>query len=345
MIVQPRVLTILGTYKCTAACKNCCFTSNPYITKRLTLADILSFIEEGARYQDCQLVAFSGGECFLLRDDLVTAVAHATNLGLATRCVTNGYWAKRMEHGRRRLQALKAAGLRQLNISTGDHHQKFVAAETVINAACLSVELDLDETVIAVELQEGQQFTADHLVMDPRIRQLLEQHGDRFQIIESPWMPTDYSQVIKQSQRRMLNRQTLHLRTGCTSILNTGVLTPDKNYGFCCGLTREQIPELNAPWEQGSFDALVCDGSADFLKIWLYVDGPEHILAWAATKDERIQWEDRYAHHCHACLALFKDPLVRGAIQAHYRERIDDVLLRFASELRTKQAIRHNLSP
>jgi hypothetical protein len=43
------------------------------------------------------------------------------------------------------------------------------------------------------------------------------------------------------------------------------------------------------------------------MKIWLFVDGPERILAWAAGKDPRIEWENRYAHHYHACLTLFDD--------------------------------------
>jgi hypothetical protein len=39
--VHPQILTILATYKCTAACQNCCFSSNPYLTKRITLQEIL----------------------------------------------------------------------------------------------------------------------------------------------------------------------------------------------------------------------------------------------------------------------------------------------------------------
>jgi hypothetical protein len=85
-------------------------------------------------------------------------------------------------------------------------------------------------------------------------------------------------------------------------------------------------------------DGLLDAGAHDFMKIWLHVDGPERILAWAASKDPGIDWEGRYAHHCHACLALFEDPLVRTAIRAHHRERVDDVLARYVAELRREQA-------
>lgn len=342
VFVEPEVLTILGTYKCTAACENCCFGSNPYLTKRLDLAEISSFIREGARFTECKLVVFSGGECFLLGDDLVAAIELASSLGLRTRCVTNGYWAKRLSHGRARLQVLKDAGLGELNISTGDYHQRWVAQDAVVNAACLSVELELDETVIVVELQKERGVTADSLAADPRVAALLADDGSRFRLVESPWMPMDVEERIDQPDDRLLSRKTLHLRGGCDSVLKTLVVTPERRFGYCCGLTREQIPELNAVWTGDDMDELVEAGARDFMKIWLFVDGPERILAWAATKDGRIDWEHRYGHRCHSCLALFADPLVRNAIRTHYRERVDDVLVRYVARLRTEQGWRHD---
>jgi pyruvate-formate lyase-activating enzyme len=345
LFVEPEALTILGTYKCTAQCQNCCFGSNPFLTQRLDLAEIISFIREGAHYPRCKLVGFSGGECFLLRDDLVRAVEFASSLGLVSRCVTNGYWAKRMEHGRRRLEALLAVGLKELNISTGDFHQKFVDQQTVVNAACLSVELGVDQTMIVVEKRSDREVTAHRLMEDPHIQGLLREHKTRFRIIESPWMPMDYTQLIEQDPIQMLNRNNVHLRTGCRSVLTNVVLTPDRKFGFCCGLTREQIPELNASWDGGSFDDLIDEGSRDFMKIWLSLEGPERILAWAAIKNESISWENRYAHHCHACVALFADPLVRETIRTHYQERVDDVLMRYVAKLRLQQAEAHDFAP
>jgi hypothetical protein len=335
--VQPDSVTILGTYKCTAACENCCFDSNPFLTQRLALAEILAFIDEAARLPRCSLVVFSGGECFLLRDDLVAAVRHATELGLRTRCVTNGFWAKRLPHGRRRLQALVDVGLSELNVSTGDFHQRWVDPVTVVNAVSLSVELGLDKTVLMVELQKERRVTAAQLGNDPHIRDLLATAQDRFKILESPWMPMRYDEVIDQPAEALLNHRNVHLRTGCRSVLRTIVVTPNRDFGFCCGLTREHIPELNVPWDGGSLDAALESAGRDFVKIWLHVDGPERILAWAAGKDPRIEWEDRYAHHCHACLALFDDPVVRDTIRTHYRERVDDVLARYVTELRQHQ--------
>lgn len=340
IMLEPEILTILGTYKCTASCEHCCFGSNPYITERLGLPQILSFIDEGSRYSSCKVVVFSGGECFVLRDDLNTAIRHATGLGLSTRCVTNGYWAKRIQHGRKRLEGLVDAGLTELNISTGDYHQQWVSQEAVINAACLSVEFGL-ATVVVVELQKERRVTAALLRQDLRIQRLITDHARLFRLIESPWMPMDHEQHIEQADGHLLNRGNVHLRTGCTSVFKTLVITPKNRLGFCCGLSREYIPQLNADWDGRSLAAALEEGAEDFMKIWLSLDGPDRILAWAASKDNRIEWENRYAHHCHSCLALFKDRLVRDVIREHYRERVEDVLARYVMKLRSDQRIRH----
>src|SRR5579862_6953917 len=114
LILKPSVLTILASYRCTAACEHCCFDSNPHITERLELPKIRAFIEQAVRSSPIELVVFSGGECFMLGDDLNQAISYCRSLGLRTRCVTNGYWAKSLKGGRRRLTGLKGAGLKEL---------------------------------------------------------------------------------------------------------------------------------------------------------------------------------------------------------------------------------------
>jgi hypothetical protein len=71
-------------------------------------------------------------------------------------------------------------------------------------------------------------------------------------------------------------------------------------------------------------------GEQGLHEIWLFVDGPERILAWAASKNPQIDWEGRYMHHCQVCLALFQNPLIRETIADNYRERVDDVLMRYS---------------
>jgi organic radical activating enzyme len=335
---KPSVITILGTYRCTAECEHCCMDSSPRVRGQLSLTEIRSFIQEARDHTEATLVVFSGGECFLLGDDLARAVEFATNAGLDTRCVTNGYWAKSERTGRRILGRIKDAGLKQLNISTGDYHQRFVPEDTVVNAASLGVELGIEQTLVVVELKKERAATRDRLLQHPRMSRLIGLPEARFKVIESPWMPMSLDSTVDQTEELLLNRNNVHLRGGCSSLFSTLVLTPHRKFGVCCGLTRERIPELNEPWSEGQLVDLLTDAGKDFMKVWILVDGPEKILAWAASKNPKIDWENKYAHHCHACLTLFRDLEVRETIRTYYTERIPDVLMRYALLLRAQQA-------
>ncbi|EPC8411228.1 hypothetical protein ACR3AM_005648 [Bacillus thuringiensis] len=94
--VYPNCITIITTYKCTAACAECCFECNPKLIARVTLEQMKKFIKESKELfgEELKGVVFTGGECFLLGDDLVEVISYATKLGLVTRCVSNGYWGK-----------------------------------------------------------------------------------------------------------------------------------------------------------------------------------------------------------------------------------------------------------
>lgn len=324
----PTTLTLLSTYRCTAACENCCFGSHAGIEQRIPLDRLLGYIDQAAALGTVRLVVFSGGECFLLGDELVIAVARATEHGLATRCVTNGYWAHSEERATELLERLRDAGLAELNVSTGDYHQKFVPPTRVVTAALAGVRLGL-RVVLVIETRLGRRFTADRLLGDERFRELLGH--PRCTIIESPWMTMADPDAVEHEPDSLVNARTLHLRRGCDSVLNTMVITPDEQLGACCGLTREQIPEMHVgSLREMPLSALVDQAFRDFMKVWLAVDGPERMLAWAASKDPSIEWENRYNHHCDACRALYHDPRVAAAIREHYHEVAADVLLRFA---------------
>ena len=332
MLVFPRSATILASYNCSAACEHCCFDSHPGIKTRLSLEEIIKFIDEANSFGTIKLIVFSGGECFLLGKELDIAIKHATGLGLATRCVTNGFWAISEQVAVGRMQKIKEAGLTEINFSTGDFHQKFVPQSNIINGVLASTGLGLP-TLIMVELRKERTISFVGLAKDPRISELVR--TKRLQVIESPWMPMSLEEQVTQNSGNYVNKSNVHKRKGCSDILNNIVITPTGNMGACCGLTRELIPELNVKlYPENSLQFAYRQGTMDFMKIWLHVEGPEKILAWAASKNPDINWENRYSHHCHACLALYKDEKVREVIRSFYHEKLDEVLLKYSTMVR-----------
>lgn len=328
----PTTITMLPSYNCTAACENCCFGSHPGIEQRIPLERMLDYIDQAAEMKSIRLLVFSGGECFMLGDDLVIAVAHATIRGIATRCVSNGYWAASDERAHARLEPLWRAGLRELNISTGDYHQQFVKPSKVVTGALAAVALGM-KVVVVVESRKGRGFTAEHLYSDSRFAAVAADsaRSHLLTVIESPWISMQHGDAIEYLSSGLTNRTNLHSRKGCDSVLNTIVVTPSEQLGACCGLTREQINEMHVgSLRDTSLRELYQKAVQDLLKIWIFVEGPEQILAWAATKDSAIEWENKYSHHCDACRALYHDPRVRRVIREHYHEKENDILLRFA---------------
>ena len=330
----PSTLTILPTYKCTAACKDCCFQSNPDISHRVPQDRLLDYIEQAADLGTIRLVCFSGGESFLLGEDLVELVERCSRRGLLTRVVTNGYWATSKRAARWRLSPLVEAGLNEINFSTGDDHVKFVPLERVVLGMAASLDYGMGMALM-IEARAERRVTRQDIIRlaareYPALCAALE--GGRFPIIESPWMQfSPDSGPIRQESSVLLNSRNVHLREPCKSVLSTVVVTPSEELGMCCGLPREDIPDLHAGSLLRSPMADLIRGSAhDFLKIWLFVEGPEKILAWAASKDSSIDWENRYAHNCDACRAVYGDPKVMRVIERHYEEKYDGVLFKYA---------------
>jgi hypothetical protein len=54
--------------------------------------------------------------------------------------------------------------------------------------------------------------------------------------------------------------------------------------------------------------------------------GPEKIVAWAATKDPTIKWENMYAHRCQACMRIYRDPKVKAVIIEHIQELMAEMV-------------------
>jgi len=90
-----KMATVITTDKCSAACRECCFQCNPKNNKFLSLETIKSFIKTvKTEFDTVETIVFTGGEALLLKNVLFDSIQYATSLGLSTRVVSNGFWAK-----------------------------------------------------------------------------------------------------------------------------------------------------------------------------------------------------------------------------------------------------------
>lgn len=327
----PHTLTVLCTYQCTAACKQCCFESSPRVKGRLSIDAIISRISEAKEsFPGLRLVVFSGGEAFLLKEDLFTAVAHASSLGMMTRIVTNGSWGKSEKSASLAAERLLQSGISEINISTGLDHQEWVPLESVANAASALCERGI-RTLITVESDTPSSNCLDAARRHPSIVNAFKSGYLSLQC--NSWMAFSTG-----SDGRVKNFDPSGLEKGCTQIFGNIVVTPHDNLSACCGLTLEHIPEMRLGKNTGSnMRELFQSQYDDFLKFWIHVDGPYKIVKRVLGEEQSKDLLSGVSHICEACAILHKTPEIKKRLAETYSEFTSEVMTRFALAIRDYQ--------
>jgi hypothetical protein len=321
--VFPTSITILPTYRCNAACEQCCFESNPDVVGRLSRSQLLDSIREAkAAFPALKMIVFSGGECFLLKQDLYDAIALAHELGLTTRCVTNAFWGKTQKNAEAVVAKLLAAGVTEINISTGRDHQRWVPFPSVETAASALVAAGIP-ALVTVEA-DGKDSDCVRAAAESKIFvELLKTHPALFRLQQNVWMPFN---TAFDPTRTSADNASIY--EGCQQLYTNMVITPHAKLSSCCGLTFEHIPEMKLGDISRGLRSLAESQLDDFLKVWLAVDGPGTIMTRLFGDDVRDELKT-VNHICHACVLMYKHPDVRAALRERAPEFVNEVMARF----------------
>jgi hypothetical protein len=327
-LIDKRRLTVMLTYRCNAQCKECGTFSSPHDKNEIGLGTALSSIDWAKECGMTQVI-FTGGEATLRWDDLLTCLRHARALGLGTRLVTNAQWAHSMDAAADAMRALMAAGLNEINYSTGDEHIRFIPVAHILHAIAASVNADLP-TVLMFELRAHSRQSPEELAAQIAVLAPAEKIEKYFTFLKSPWMPIRPQDVADYPDGLYTNAQNVAFRQGCSSALSDYVVQGTGQIAACCGLGMRAIPELQLGRADGGdgnrLAAAIREGEDDLFLYALHKVGPEKILAWAAQKDPSIQWENMYAHRCQACMRIYRDPKVRDVVAAHMHELMAEMI-------------------
>lgn len=320
---EPDCMTIIPTYRCNAACTECCFESNPTIKHRMTRDELFSSIHKiKSEFPRVRYVVLTGGEITLLHEDLIDSIKLLTSLGLGSRIVTNGHWGRSDKSASRWAAQLKDSGLNELNLSTGDEHQEWVPFESVARAAYYALTMGL-VTLIVVEGQDNATFKIDSINENEHIKKIYADDELRrnFILISNIWMPfhQDGNFTSDKSEKK---------REGCDNIFENFVINPYGHLMSCCGLTMEYIPELkvgNAYKDslretyQGQYE--------DLLKLWIWLDGTRFIFDRLSEKHDLKLISP---HPCSICAQIYKNQDVRETLNQLIKENEDNIIFRGA---------------
>lgn len=140
---------------CNIACRHCGIESSPQNKSRMTLDEARGYIVDAASIPGFRKVTFTGGEPFLFQKEHLDLIDLCKGLGLATRVVTNGFWARDKKKGRALLARMKEAGLSEMNFSADKFHLEFQDSSILRNALDLAHEFDYSRIISFVTNELG----------------------------------------------------------------------------------------------------------------------------------------------------------------------------------------------
>ena len=311
MLIQPHILSLITTHRCTAACDHCCFSCHPGRDESIPVPNLHKYIEQAAEIDSLKVVAFTGGECFLLGKHLDELVLTASRNKLHSRFVSNGYWAASPRAARQRVERLVTNGLDEANFSTGDMHAEYVKPEYVINGAVASAEMGIP-TLIMVETFATARFNFEDFISDSRLKPLIE--AGKVSIKLSPWMKFEGNSELSYTEK-YLQQMDSSKHLGCTTIMRVLAVNPKEHLIACCGLTLEEIDELHlGSLKDKTIPQLLRETPDDFVKIWVHLQGPDAVVEYARKIDPTIEVPPNLAHICETCRFMYNNPKVMEAV-------------------------------
>lgn len=330
----PNSAGILLTFKCNAMCEECCFECGPKNPFALTKENIKNVIDQISEMESINFIVWTGGEAFLNYNLLLFSLEYAHKRGLRSRIVSNGFWARNKDVAKTKLKPLIDRGLIELNISTGDNHQEYIPVERALTAAISAVELGI-LAFVSVESTSSSTFKVDDVYKHELYTELEKTDYDRslFRAASTVWVS------FHKDKKYSYDYDTPpmpELENGCDSLYQMINVDPKNQALSCCGLAVEHISELQlgkVTTEQNSLRNLYNQQKEDFMKQWLYVDGPITILQKAKQWDPTIE-SVKFVHFCQTCAYIFNNPKVQKAIKENYTEIIEDVQKRFVSKIK-----------
>jgi hypothetical protein len=329
--LSPNNAAVITSYKCNARCRECCFECGPSKNFNTNLNDYKTFIDSVVLYESVKFIVWTGGEATLLKDTLLNAISYAKSKGLYSRLVTNGSWANNYLRADNYIKKLIACGVVEVSFSTGDNHLEFIPIDKVMYGVLACIENGV-RCVVSIESTKHSKFTQEDLYQHELYKKIAS-HSNRelFNAVSSTWVSFHTDTIYEYND---LN--PLEVQDGCNNLFEFIGLNPDNKIISCCGLTNKYITDMQLGSQKNTnlHDAYNKQ-KTDFMKRWLYVDGPLNILTQVIKWNPQIS-PPQFRHHCQTCAYIYNNPDVRKTIVQNYTQIVDEVNKKFYDKINLK---------
>lgn len=323
-IKEPQIVTFVMMYKCTSTCANCCFQCSPHKGPTLAKEQVQNFLTQICRdFPTIKSVVFTGGECSVL-DYLTDLIRIASTRGLNVRIVSNCVWAKTYISAQRKIWEWKKAGLTELNFSTGDEHLNFIPITNIKNAILASVENGY-KPFINIESHNNSKFHSRYFFNDNDLSSLLKER--KFTIVNGIWV--DFK--TPENMFNNFSESIFPINQRCENLFDSITISPNSRLKACCGIISCNTKYIDL----GNLNLygirhLYKKQYSDFLKIWLYTEGPYKILEFVSKYDKSIHIKDfAHLHKCLVCAIILNNEHFLSIIKDHLEEVFSTIILKY----------------
>ena len=311
----PRTIGLLTTFRCNASCANCCYGCRPDFGRTMTLDEMKHYVDVSleAYPESINRLSLTGGECFLLGEDLERIVEYGASKGLSVDFMSNGFWGKNYAQAFRRIIHLKELGLKAMGFTVGEDHQHILSLKACRNAAVACANAGFKVEFRIEQPKYGGSTIYEELKKDKTFMRL----ANAGKIDIALWKWNDYNN--EEAHRRMAGR---HYRPymksiPCDSLFRYIEITPYGDVMACCGIgmCRNPYMRLGNIWKE-PVKTLYERAHQDLLKVWIQYFGATDVLQYVHDNSD-IKFH-KWGFGCESCIEIFENPRILPFLRETY---------------------------
>lgn len=328
--IVPDQMTILTTNSCGAKCAHCLVSASPTRSDKLEYSEIVTVIQAAHDAKRLSVVVFAGGEPTELGGPLLDAIAYTSSLGIGTRLVTNASWATESGRAAEVINALREAGLDEINFSADDFHLPFISLQNVVTAWWACKGVGFQSVVIALSSGPGSKLGPEQMMetLGEKVPVTYDEDGNLISLPRPSADGTVYvianNNVYRIGRGRRLRetyvsypRQQEDLERPCPWAVRSAALSPKNHLVACCGIEAEGNAVLDFGLiGESSIHELVDKANADPLVVAISELGPRYLMRRAKAADPDLVFRTKYSAICEICEDVTTNSRAVAALRA-----------------------------
>lgn len=315
---KPREIVLLTTFRCNAACVDCCFGCRPDRGRTMTLEQMTQYIDLCLEvYPDSlRTLSLTGGECFLLGDDLKAVLRYGKERGLGGTIISNGYWGGNYKYALALLMELKDCGLQSIGFSMGDDHNHRIPMRNCRNAAVAAARLGM-KPGLRVESRSFEK----KIVKDSVFLKLINSGAINLEW----WGWQEYNNETCHKKFHPWRYRPYGESKPCDSLFHNIILTPYGDMMACSGIGCMRNPYMRlGNIEREPVKEVYERACQDALKVWIHCKGADDVLQYVYDNSENIRFH-RSGAACQGCIEIFENPRILPLLRERYFDWVDKI--------------------